>query len=99
MRAHRLAFSRDRPERDRMRFRHAARSDVGIKRSHNEDSFLVNPDLGLFVVADGMGGHAGGETASRVAVVTIEQEVIEAREKRSDAFRTAAALDSSPLAD
>ena len=37
-----------------MQLRHAALSDVGIKRAHNEDSFLVNPDLGLFVVADGM---------------------------------------------
>lgn len=82
-----------------MKFRYAARSDVGIKRAHNEDSFLLNPELGLFVVADGMGGHAGGETASRVAVVTIEQEVLEARRKNAAAFLTPMTLDSAPLAD
>src|SRR5437773_2630934 len=48
--------------------RSAARTDVGMKREHNEVSFLVNEDQGLFVVRDGMGGHAGGETASRMAV-------------------------------
>ena len=58
------------------KYRSAARTDVGMKREHNEDSFLVNEDLGLFVVCDGMGGHAGGETASRLAVQTIEKELI-----------------------
>ncbi len=48
-------------------------SDVGRKRTRNEDSFLVSEELGLFVVADGMGGHSGGEYASRLAVVTIEE--------------------------
>jgi serine/threonine protein phosphatase PrpC len=48
-------------------------TDVGKKRSHNEDSFLVNDDLRLFVVADGMGGHSGGEFASRFAVSTVEE--------------------------
>ena len=39
-------------------------TDVGSKRDHNEDSFLVAPDMGLFVIADGMGGHQGGDRAS-----------------------------------
>lgn len=50
-------------------------TDVGKKREKNEDSLLVNGDLGLFVVADGMGGHLGGEYASRLAVKTVEETV------------------------
>lgn len=48
-------------------------SNVGMKRSQNEDSYLMSDELGLYVVADGMGGHVGGEYASRLAVTTIEE--------------------------
>jgi protein phosphatase len=50
-----------------------ARTDQGRKRKRNEDSILVRDELGLYVVADGMGGHAGGQVASKLAVDTIDQ--------------------------
>ncbi|MBW2523440.1 MAG: serine/threonine-protein phosphatase [Deltaproteobacteria bacterium] len=48
-----------------------ARTDLGRRRKNNEDAFLCDDDLGLFIVADGMGGHAAGEVASSEAVDTI----------------------------
>ncbi len=49
----------------------AGLSDRGLKRGHNEDSLSVVPDMGLFIVADGMGGHNAGEVASRQAIESI----------------------------
>jgi protein phosphatase len=51
--------------------RFALVSDMGLERTNNEDSAGADLELGLFVVADGMGGHAAGEVASRVAVDTL----------------------------
>ena len=52
-----------------------AATDVGNVREHNEDNFLVDKKLSLFMVADGMGGHAAGEVASAIAVRTIHEEI------------------------
>jgi len=48
-------------------------TDVGMKRANNEDNYLINDELNLFVVCDGMGGHVGGEFASAIAVNTVEE--------------------------
>jgi protein phosphatase len=83
-----------------LRLKYAARSDVGMIRSGNEDSFEtnVNAERGVFVVADGMGGHAAGEVASLMAVQAVISELADlttidddgkAGNKLADSLRTA----------
>ena len=56
-----------------MRIRYAAKTDVGMKRTHNEDYFSLMEDEQLFIVADGMGGHSSGEVASRLSAETLSE--------------------------
>ena len=56
-----------------MRIRYAAKTDVGMKRTHNEDYFSLIEQDQLFLVADGMGGHASGEVASKMAAETKQE--------------------------
>src|SRR5687767_15970900 len=56
-----------------LRIEVAGQTDVGRKRAHNEDNFAIMAEYGLYVVADGMGGHASGEIASKMAVDTLHE--------------------------
>lgn len=56
-------------------------TDVGKKRKHNEDAFALDEAEGLFIVADGMGGHAAGEVAAKITVETIGEFIAATRQK------------------
>lgn len=80
-----------------MRFDVWAQTDVGLKRDINQDAILVDHDHNLFIVADGMGGHKGGEVASALAVETVQEFVakrlsetkVSPRKVLGDAYREA----------
>jgi len=66
-----------------MNFDIALQTDIGKKRKNNQDNGAVFAELGLFIVADGMGGHKGGEIASKIAVETLPLVVKKAQEDKS----------------
>ncbi len=70
----------------RSKLAHTQITDTGKVRDHNEDAIGSNGDIGLYVVADGMGGYNAGEVASGIAVKTVQELVTEAchRERRAD---------------
>ena len=70
----------------RLKIFYAAASDRGRVRKNNEDAFLADPALGIFAVADGMGGHAAGEIASRLALTTLQESLARAIQSQEVEF-------------
>ena len=66
-----------------------AKSDKGCVRTNNEDYSLVEPEMGLYVLADGMGGAKAGERASRLAVETVSERILTAQNRDSQALLSA----------
>lgn len=64
-----------------MRITSAGITNVGMKRQNNEDNYLINDAVGIYVCCDGMGGHAGGEYASQIAVTTVEEVLANIRDE------------------
>jgi protein phosphatase len=75
-----------------------AKTDTGRKRDHNEDGYLVDEGTGLFGVADGMGGHQGGEHASRLALQVMYRHIADARSDLAGAARDIEAARHEELA-
>jgi protein phosphatase len=76
------AFKKSEPKSG-LKFESAGLTDVGLRRSHNEDAIFLSDEAGLYLVADGMGGHSFGEVASAMAIETVSTKFISSKEKTS----------------
>ncbi|MGO4881212.1 MAG: protein phosphatase 2C domain-containing protein, partial [Bryobacteraceae bacterium] len=63
-----------------------ALSDKGCVRANNEDFSRIDPEMGLYVLADGMGGAKAGERASRLAVETVSESILNSQTRDSKAL-------------
>lgn len=68
----------------------AGLTDVGLRRSHNEDAFFLSDEAGLYLVADGMGGHSFGEVASAMAVETVSKKFLSSNREKPASLLTEA---------
>lgn len=80
----------------------AGHTDVGRERTHNEDRYVIVPELNLYVVADGMGGHQSGEVASRLAATSIASyfkngDASRSRRSLADRLRSAVATANAKI--
>lgn len=75
------------------------RTDPGMVREHNEDCFVIVPESGLAVLADGMGGHLAGEVASAMAIDQVSQHLLNAFARSHELAAIGSADDSSLLVE
>jgi protein phosphatase len=78
-----------------MQIRSCGRTDIGRARKSNQDAFLCDEELGLYLVADGMGGHAAGEIAAQEAAQAIHDMISRGREVVRDFLRAPATREST----
>lgn len=76
-----------------MSLRHCCDTNIGLRRSVNQDALLADPSVGLFVVADGMGGHERGEVAADIVVTSIAELVRDTAPDQAGPAATAASPD------